>query len=155
MVWAVIFIDWRTNLYVISGGSVTALRYRNEILEPIVRPCVGAIGETFHLVQDNDRAHTSRIARTYLMMKVLRSQTGQRGLLIIPIEHVCRSCLGHAFSWTFFTSEPCAERFMLSHALVAECDAIPQDMIRRVIRSMPRRCRECLNARGDILITNT
>ena len=45
----------------IPKGSLTTLRYRDVILEPIGRQYAGAIGETFRLVQDNVPAHIARI----------------------------------------------------------------------------------------------
>ena len=38
MVWAGISLDGRTDLYVFPRGGITAIRYRDEVLEPIVRP---------------------------------------------------------------------------------------------------------------------
>ncbi|CDQ62915.1 unnamed protein product [Oncorhynchus mykiss] len=37
------------------GGSLTAIRYRDEILRPLVRPYAGAVGPGFLLMQDNAR----------------------------------------------------------------------------------------------------
>ena len=36
-VWAWILLKYRTNLHIFKRGSVSAVRYRGEILEPIVR----------------------------------------------------------------------------------------------------------------------
>lgn len=35
----------RTDLYVSGRDGITAVRYRNEILEAIVRPVTGAVGD--------------------------------------------------------------------------------------------------------------
>ena len=66
MVWAGISLDGRTDLYVFPRGGITAVRYRDEVLEPIVRSYAGAIGDTFILMQDNARAHTARLSMTFL-----------------------------------------------------------------------------------------
>ena len=70
MVWAGISLDGRTDLYVFPRGGITAVRYRDEVLEPIVRPYACAIGDTFIdtfiLMQDNARAHTARLSMTFL-----------------------------------------------------------------------------------------
>ena len=66
MVWAGISLDGRTDLYVLPRGGITAVRYCDEVLEPIVRPYAGAIGDTFTLMQDNARAHTARVSTTFL-----------------------------------------------------------------------------------------
>ena len=44
MVWGVISLGGRTALHVLSRGSLTAIRYRDEILRPLVRPYAGAVG---------------------------------------------------------------------------------------------------------------
>jgi hypothetical protein len=44
MVWGDISYDGSTDLYDIRNGSLTCIRYRDEILGPIVRLCAGAIG---------------------------------------------------------------------------------------------------------------
>ena len=66
MVWGGISYEGRTDLCVINGGTLTALWYRDEILDPIVRPFAGAIGDNFILMQDNPRPHTARVCMDYL-----------------------------------------------------------------------------------------
>ncbi|XP_067685266.1 uncharacterized protein [Haliotis asinina] len=44
MVWGGISLDGSTDLYVIRNGSLNAVRYRDEILDPIVRPFAGGNG---------------------------------------------------------------------------------------------------------------
>ncbi len=39
-----------TDLYRLDNGTLTAIRYRDEILGPIVRPYTGAVGPGFLLV---------------------------------------------------------------------------------------------------------
>ena len=50
----------------INGGTLTVLRYRDEILNPTVRPFPGAIGDNLILMQDNTRPHTARVCMDYL-----------------------------------------------------------------------------------------
>ncbi len=50
MVWGGISLDGRPD--VIGRGALTAVRYRDEVLQPIVRPFAGA-GPDFILMQDN------------------------------------------------------------------------------------------------------
>ena len=45
MVWAGISAQGKTDLHVIDNGTLTALRYVNEILDVYVRPYAGAVGE--------------------------------------------------------------------------------------------------------------
>ncbi len=42
-----------TDLCRLDNGTRTAIRYRDEILAPIVRPYAGAVGPGFLLVYDN------------------------------------------------------------------------------------------------------
>ena len=46
-------------LHVMAAGALTAVHYRDEILDPIVRPFAGAIGNKFILMQDNPCPHTA------------------------------------------------------------------------------------------------
>ena len=66
MVWAGISLDGHTDWYVFARGFITAVRYRNEVLGPIVRPFAGAIGDAFISMQDNARAHTALVSSTFL-----------------------------------------------------------------------------------------
>ncbi|GFX73711.1 uncharacterized protein TNCV_4290271 [Trichonephila clavipes] len=52
LVWAVISLGGHTDLHVFHGGTVTGLRYRDEILDPYVRPYAAAIGNDFILMDD-------------------------------------------------------------------------------------------------------
>ncbi|GFX72285.1 transposable element Tcb2 transposase [Trichonephila clavipes] len=57
LVWAGISLGGHTDLHVFHGGTVTGLRYRDEILDPYVRPYAAAIGNVFILMDDNARPH--------------------------------------------------------------------------------------------------
>ncbi|GFW79003.1 transposable element Tcb2 transposase [Trichonephila clavipes] len=57
MVWAGISLGYRTDLHIFKRGSMTPVRYRDEILEPIVRLYAAAIDPTFVLMDDNVRPH--------------------------------------------------------------------------------------------------
>ena len=56
--WAGISAQGKTDLHVIDNGTLTALRYVNEILDVFVRPYAGAVGENFLLMDDNARAQS-------------------------------------------------------------------------------------------------
>ena len=66
MVWGGISMEGRTDLCRLENGSLTAIRYQDEILEPIVRPYAGAVGPGFLLMHDNARPHVARVCRQYL-----------------------------------------------------------------------------------------
>ncbi|GFU26561.1 transposable element Tcb2 transposase [Trichonephila clavipes] len=55
LVYGGISIDGRTDLYIIRDGPLTARRYRNEILRPIVVPYAAALGYDFILMDNNCR----------------------------------------------------------------------------------------------------
>ncbi len=52
MVWADIMLDGRTSLHIFDRGSVTGVRYRDEVLEPYVNVFRGAVGPEFILKDD-------------------------------------------------------------------------------------------------------
>ncbi|KFM70504.1 hypothetical protein X975_15434, partial [Stegodyphus mimosarum] len=66
MVWAGISIGYRTDLHIFKRGSLMSVRYRDEVLELIVRLYTAAVGPTFVLMDGN--AHPSRadIVNDYL-----------------------------------------------------------------------------------------
>ena len=66
MVWAGISLGYRTNLYMFKRGSVTAVQYRDEALEPIVRLHAAAIDLTFVLMDDSARPHRAVAIIDYL-----------------------------------------------------------------------------------------
>ena len=54
-----ISLGGRTTLHVLARGSLTAIRHRDEILRPLVRPYAGAVGPGFLLMQDNAGPHVA------------------------------------------------------------------------------------------------
>ncbi|GFW33377.1 transposable element Tcb1 transposase [Trichonephila clavipes] len=66
MVWAGISLGYLTNLHIFKQDSVTAVRYRDEILEHIVKLYATASGPAFVLMDDNARPHRADIADDYL-----------------------------------------------------------------------------------------
>ncbi|GFV66749.1 transposable element Tcb2 transposase [Trichonephila clavipes] len=66
LVWAGISLGGHTDLHVFHEGTVTGLRYWDEILDPYVRPYAAAIGNDFILMDDNARPHRDRIVEEYL-----------------------------------------------------------------------------------------
>ncbi|GBO16452.1 hypothetical protein AVEN_189789-1 [Araneus ventricosus] len=66
MVWAGIMLDGRTSLHVFERGTVTGVRYRDEILEPYVRLFRGAVGPEFILMDDNARPHRALLVNEFL-----------------------------------------------------------------------------------------
>ncbi len=83
-------MDGRTDLVVIDGGALTAVRYRDEVLQPVVRPFAGALGQDFGLMHDNARPHTARVVQTYLEQEGMDiMEWPARSPNLNPIEHLC------------------------------------------------------------------
>ncbi|GFV24604.1 transposable element Tc3 transposase [Trichonephila clavipes] len=89
LVWAGISLGGHTDLHVFHGGTVTGLRYRDEIFDPYVRPYAAAIGNDFILMDDNARPHRARIVEEYLKDYGLeRMEWPARSPDLNPIEHL-------------------------------------------------------------------
>ena len=145
MVWAGISAQGKADLHVIDNGTLTALRYVNEILDVYVSPYAGAVGENFILMDDNAHAHRARITDQYLeQATIVRMEWPARSPDLNPIEH----------AWdmlqTAVSSHPVQPASVqeLRQALLEEWDQIPQFKIRRLISSMRRRCQVVIEARG-------
>ncbi|KAI4873226.1 hypothetical protein NFI96_028181 [Prochilodus magdalenae] len=59
-------LEGRTDLYMLDSGTLTAIRYQDEILGPVVRPDAGAVGPGFLLVHNNAGPHAARVCRQFL-----------------------------------------------------------------------------------------
>ncbi|GFV47299.1 transposable element Tcb2 transposase [Trichonephila clavipes] len=89
LVWAGISLGGHTDLHVFHGTTVTGLRYRDEILDPYVRPYAAAIGNDFILMDDNARPHRAGIVEEYLEDHGLeRMEWPARSPDLNPIEHL-------------------------------------------------------------------
>ncbi len=64
--WAKVSLGGRTDLYVFSRGSIMAVRYHSEILDPIVRRFAGTVDDDFILMQDNAHPHIVQVSMTFL-----------------------------------------------------------------------------------------
>ncbi|GFT19784.1 transposable element Tcb2 transposase [Trichonephila clavipes] len=66
LVYGGISIDGRTDPYIIRDGPLTARRYRDEILRPIVVPYDAAIGDDFILMDDNCWPHRANLVEDFI-----------------------------------------------------------------------------------------
>ncbi|GBN73455.1 hypothetical protein AVEN_103590-1 [Araneus ventricosus] len=66
LVWAGTATNGRKDLYVFAEGSVTSVRYRDEILHPLVRPFIAAMSTDAIFMDDNARPLRARLVRSYL-----------------------------------------------------------------------------------------
>ncbi|GFT09133.1 transposable element Tcb2 transposase [Trichonephila clavipes] len=89
LVYGGISIDGRTDLYIIRDGPLTARRYKDEILRPIVVPYAAAIGDDFILMDDNCRPHRANLVEDFLFEEgIVRREWPARSPDMNPIEHV-------------------------------------------------------------------
>ncbi|GFT50362.1 transposable element Tcb2 transposase [Trichonephila clavipes] len=83
-----ISIDVCTDLYIIRDGPLTARRYRDEILRPIVVPYAVAIGDDFILMGDNCRTHRANLVEDFLFEEgIVRMEWPACSPDMNPIEH--------------------------------------------------------------------
>ncbi|GFT14432.1 transposable element Tcb2 transposase [Trichonephila clavipes] len=61
MIWAGISLGGHTDLHVFQGGTLTGVRYQDEILDPYVHPYTVEIGNDFILMDDNARPYQTVI----------------------------------------------------------------------------------------------
>ncbi|GFW34482.1 transposable element Tcb2 transposase [Trichonephila clavipes] len=89
LVYGGISIDERTVLYIIRDGPLTARRYRDEILRPIVVPYAVVIGDDFILMDDNCRPHRANLVEDFLFEEgIVQMEWPAFSPDMNPIEHV-------------------------------------------------------------------
>ncbi|CDQ71979.1 unnamed protein product [Oncorhynchus mykiss] len=127
------------------GGSLTAIRYQEEILRPLVRQDAGAVGPGFFLMQDNARPHVAGVCQQFLQEEGIDAMDWPaRSPDLNPIEHIW-DIMSRSIHQRQVAPQTLQE---LADALVQVWEEIPQETIRHLIRSMPRCCREVIQARG-------
>ncbi|UYV66959.1 hypothetical protein LAZ67_4003454 [Cordylochernes scorpioides] len=124
MVWGAIAYDSRSPLLRIQG-TMTAQRYVDDVLRPVTLPYLQGVPNALYQ-QDNARPHTARISQQALQYVQMLPWPPYSPDLS-PIEHV----------WDII------ERRL--HALPQP--PIPQDAIRTLIDSLPRRVAACIAVR--------
>ncbi|GFW39838.1 transposable element Tcb1 transposase [Trichonephila clavipes] len=126
----------RTDLYIIRDGPLTARRYKDEILRPIVVPYAAAIGDDFILMDDNCRPHRANLVEDFLFEKgIVRMEWPACSSDMNPIEQVW-DALGRRVAGCQPPPKTLQE---LERALLEEWDRIPQLVINSLIDSMPQR----------------
>ncbi|GFV57777.1 transposable element Tcb2 transposase [Trichonephila clavipes] len=136
-VWGAISWDTRSSLVVLQG-TLTARRYVDDILTPIVLPMLSSRPGAIYQ-QDNVRPHTARLSQQCLQgYDVLPWPV--RSPDLSPIEHVWNA-LGRQLQPSRDTGELTAQMQRLWQDL-------PQGVISDLIESMPRRISACIAATG-------
>ncbi|UYV61934.1 hypothetical protein LAZ67_1007101 [Cordylochernes scorpioides] len=142
MVWGAIAYDSRSPLLRIQG-TMTAQRYVDDVLRPVTLPYLQGVPNALYQ-QDNARPHTARISQQALQdVQMLPWPPYSPDLS--PIEHVW-DIIGrrlHALPKPRSEDE-------LWQMVEREWRAIPQDAIRTLIDSLPRRVAACIAVRDPV-----
>ncbi|UYV80358.1 hypothetical protein LAZ67_18002655, partial [Cordylochernes scorpioides] len=126
LVWAGISSSRRTPLHIFSGGTLTAQRYRDEILEPYLRPSRVQIGHNLIFMDDNARPHRARLVNEYLQSENIRwMDWPARSPDLNPIEHVW-DALGRRIGARHPSPRTLVE---LRTALLEEWGLLPLDLL--------------------------
>jgi transposase len=137
MMWAAISNDRKTDLVHVPG-NLTAVRYINEILQPHLMHVIDQQREL--LQQDNARPHTARVAMDNINVLPWPSKSPDFN----PIEH-----LWDQLDKRVRQRQPPPQTLdQLRQMLQHKWRTIPRNNVRNLIKSMPRRCRVVLAARG-------
>ncbi|GFX57161.1 transposable element Tcb2 transposase [Trichonephila clavipes] len=146
LVYGGISIDGRTYLYIIRDGPLTAQRYRDEILRPIVVPYAAAIGEDFILMNDNCKPHRANMVEDFLFDEgIIQMEWPACFPDMNPIDHVW-DALGRRVAGYQPPPQTLQE---LERALLEKWDRIPQLVINSLIDSIIQRCSTLLAVRGN------
>ncbi|KAK7110617.1 hypothetical protein V1264_014458 [Littorina saxatilis] len=144
MVWGGFSANHKTPLYHIQG-NLTGARYRDEILGPIVIPFLQQLGPQATLQDDNATPHRARVVGAFLQQQgVHRMEWPACSPDLNPIENV----------WDHLDRQlrdnhppPNTLQNLLAY-LQHEWQNLDQQLLRRHVQSMRRRCNECLARRG-------
>ncbi|GFW40847.1 transposable element Tcb2 transposase [Trichonephila clavipes] len=109
------FSHTHTDLYIIRDEPLTARRYRDEILRPIVVPYAAAIGDDFILMDNNCGPHRANLVEDFLFVEGIEDEL----LACQPPPQTLQEMEG---------------------ALLEEWERIPQLVINSLIDFMPQSC---------------
>ncbi|GFU41982.1 transposable element Tc3 transposase [Trichonephila clavipes] len=144
MVWAGIMMDGRTDLHFFDTGSVTAQRYRDEVLEPYVHLFRGTVGHDFIFMDDN--APCQVLIDDFLETENIQHMSWPvNSSDLNPIELVW-DMLGRQIE---ALSHPPSSVTELKRALQEAWNRLSPQHFHYLIESMVNRCAACLAVRGD------
>jgi transposase len=145
MVWAGICHDCRTQLKIVQG-VLNAVKYRDDILDPIVLLFLQQWNFNHVFQHNNERCHVARVCQDFLGQNHIRVLAWPAlSPDLSTIEHVWDE-LGRRVHHRQNPPETLQE---LCDALVPKWNNIPEAFIQRLIGSMRRRCKAVVAARGD------
>ncbi|GBL80410.1 Transposable element Tcb1 transposase [Araneus ventricosus] len=141
MVWAGISSGYRTDLHIYRRGSVTAVRYREEVLDPILKLHAAAVGPSFVLMDDTARPHRAAIVDNFLECKgIERMECPSYSPDLNPIENIWNA-LGRAVCRCFPHPAALSD---LETALQEEWRLLDSAVVNHLGTSMITRCTLCI-----------
>lgn len=144
MVWGGMAFRQRTILHRVHG-ILNAIRYRDEILQPIVQPALEVIGEGAVFQDDNARPHRAHIVTDFLQQhNIMRMEWPSCSPDLNPIEHLW-DVLGRRLR---SNHPPAVNLNQLHEFLQQEWERIPQMTLQTLVNSMRQRCIQCIQAHG-------
>ena len=134
----------RTPLHHVEG-RLTDATYRDTIIRNLLIPALWAVGQGAQFLDDNAPCHRAAIVNQFLQeQQVTRLGWSVRSPDFNPIEHLW-DVVGRRVR---IHNPPAATVDHLFQLLEQEWQAIPKDILRRLVHSVRRRCDVCLNANG-------
>lgn len=141
MFWGAISYDSRSPLIIIKG-NMKAQDYINDVLRPFALPFVDENpGATFQ--QDNATPHSAKITTTFLQ-DVKTLPWPARSPDLSPIENVWVEVKRRVYG----VGQETPNLLQLEQKVIKAWKEIPQEEIRSLYTSMPKRIVECLRAKG-------
>ena len=144
MVWGGISHNEKTQLVTVNG-TLNAQKYRDDILAPVVLPFMQAGNGVTILQQDNARPHTARATTQFLTTNNVNvMEWPSMSPDLSPIEHIWDKLDRRVRARP---NQP-SNLPQLQATLLQEWNNLPNNIVRRYIRSMRNRCRAVINSNG-------
>lgn len=144
-VWGGVIRNGKTELLILIGQTMNAVRYRDLCLNEIVLPFAQNFGDGFILVDDNARPHRAQIVQEFLRENGIERMNW-------PARSPDMNVIEHVWSRMKLKLNQREQEFQnleeLAIAVRDEWEAVPQEFIRNLVDSMPRRIAEVLRVRG-------
>ena len=126
-------------------GVINARMYRDDMILPTVFAYVGAVGPDFLLMDDNTPIHLARLVPDCVDAEGIRRMDWPAySPDLSPIDHLWDQ-LGRAVQQCHHAPTNSQQ---LRDVFKEEGQRLDQAAIDRLIGSMPRRCRACIQVRG-------
>ncbi|GFY11440.1 transposable element Tc3 transposase [Trichonephila clavipes] len=146
MVWAGIMMDGLTDLHFFDTRSVTAQRYRDEVLEPYVPLFRGDVGPEFIFMDDNAPCPRAVLIDDFLETEnIQRMSWPANSPDLNAIEHVWEM-LGRQIAVLL---HPLSSVTELKRVLQEAWNCLSAQLIHHLIASMVNRSAACLAVRCD------